>query len=294
MTPDSLKNHTLINRRFISFDETPIFYHYLKLAAEPRAVVLMVHGLGEHGGRYLPLAEHLSKFGIESVVMDLRGFGRSGGKKACVKHFSDYYKDLEALHLWIARTRKNTPLFILGHSFGGLIVSSYAASYGSAPVTGLILSSPLFGIAIPVPLWRNWLAIILSYCLPNLTQATMVNPELLTHDREILKQYDRDAHIFHKISARLYREMIKTIKQNSVIANALELPTLLLQAGEDYIVSKSESLKFYDQLQSPDKELKVYEGFYHEILNEIKRGEVYSQIQNWIFDRCDYFRIKEL
>lgn len=286
MIPNSVEQPVLFERRFISFDETPIFYKTLRSASEPNAVVLIIHGMGEHGGRYLPLAEYLSGIGIESLLMDLRGFGQSGGKKACVNRFLDYHRDLEALHLLISKTRKNSPIFILGHSFGGLIASSYAAFFTSAPLRGLILSSPLFGIAIPVPSWKSRFGLMMSYCFPDYAQTTKVNPKFLTHDEGITKKYEQDPYIFHKISARLYREMIKTINQKDAISKTLSLPTLLLQAGEDYIVSKGESLKFFDHLAAQDKELQVYEGFYHEILNEVKRAQVYSRIGNWVLDRC--------
>ena len=268
--------------QFISFDETPIHYYLLKPAGPPKAMVIIVHGMGEHGGRYRAFAEYLAGLGIQSFLPDLRGFGKSGGKRVCVRSFSDFQKDLHALHSWVSRNNKETPIFLLGHSFGGLVASSYLALCPHPKVSGLVLTSPIFGIAIPVPLWRHWFGILASYLLPGHTEATHVDPSVLTHDAEILRDYAKDPLIFHRVSTRLYRELYRMMNNKDRIARNLKNPVLVLQAGEDLIVSKEETLMFYEKIEAADKELEVYDGFYHEILNETRRDVVYSRIGFWI------------
>lgn len=268
--------------RFISFDETPIFYRRLKPPSPARGIVILLHGLGEHGGRYAHVGSFLAENGLESVAPDLRGFGKSGGSKGSVRHFSDYHKDLFILHSYIVRNHRALPIFLLGHSFGGLIASSYLAFHENAQTTGLILSSPLFGISIHVPQWRYLLGILASYLVPDFSQSSRVRPTFLTHDEAILADYLKDPYIYQRISARLFREMVRMIAKRNQIAHRISVPTLIVQAGEDYVVSKDETTRFFNLLKIKDKELTVYDHFYHEILNEVGREKVISRINAWI------------
>ena len=274
--------------RFVSFDETPIFYRYRATQEPLKGIVLMVHGMGEHGGRYQAFADYLAEMGLVSIVPDLRGFGRSGGKKVCLKRFTDFYKDLAALHSWAHRQYKETPLFLLGHSFGGLIVSSYSAFYPHPKVSGLILSSPIFGIAVPVPFWRHLLGVAASYLYPDYTQNSGLDPKTLTHDQAILEAYNKDLEIDHQISARLYRELVRQIARREEIAKNIHTPVLIVQAGEDKVVLKDRTVQFFNELNFQDKEMEIYPGFYHEVLNEIERPAVYSRIGRWILNHISH------
>ena len=275
----------MTDHRFVSFDETPIHYGVSKSSHAPKASVVVLHGLGEHGGRYSAFSNYLAGLGFDCYFPDLRGFGKSGGRRACVKSFSDYHKDLFALHSWIARNSKGAPIFLMGHSFGGLVASSYIALCKAPTIAGLVLSSPLFGIAIPVPPPVHWLTLLGSRLFPDFTGPSHVNPQFLTHDADILSAYGKDSLIFHRISARLYREIRGLISKRGAVAAAIKGPVLLLQAGEDHIVSKSAAIDFYHKIAAADKELEVYEGFYHEILNETRRQAVYSRIGQWLSKR---------
>ncbi len=272
--------------RFLSFDGTPLFYRrFLPADAPQKGVLVIVHGMGEHGGRYRHVAEFLGGLGFECVLPDLRGFGKSGGRRACVRSFSDFHRDLAALHHFIWRTEKELPFFLLGHSFGGLVTSSYLAEANTLKVRGLVLTSPIFGIAIPVPFWRHGVGVLSSYIAPNYTQPTAVNPALLTHDPDMLEAYGKDDLIFHRISARLYRELTHKIAERREIAARVRTPVLLLQAGQDHIVSKKEALYFYDNLGSEDKESEVYPDLFHEILNETDRQKILTRIGKWLTAR---------
>ena len=274
--------------RFVSFDETPIFYRHCRTKEPARAAVIIVHGMGEHGGRYTRLAGYLAGLGVESVIPDLRGFGQSGGRRACVKQFSDFHRDLDNLVLFISRTHRGTPLFLLGHSFGGLIASSYLAFCNPPKIGGLVLSSPIFGIALPIPLWRRMVAAAFSYLFPDFSQPSGVKPALLTHDVALIREYENDALIYHRVSARLYCELLAMIRRRASIAQRISSPVLLLQAGEDFVVSKEEALGFYDLLRADDKELEVYGGWYHELLNEVDREKVFSRIGLWILRHLNH------
>jgi lysophospholipase len=270
-------------KKHVSLDETPIFYRRVSAVGPVKAKAMLVHGMGEHGGRYLHLASYLSNLGVECVVPDLRGFGLSGGKRACIRQFSDFHQDMRALHAHCAK-ENTTPFFLIGHSFGGLIVSSYVAESSLKP-SGLILSSPIFGIAIPVPAWRHALGLTASYLFPDYKESSRVNPDKLTHDESIKAVYAQDKLIYHRISARLYRELTRMIQKSPEIAATINVPSLVLQAGDDFVVSKKAALDFFGHLASKDKELEVYDGFFHEIFNETGRQQVFARLGRWISDR---------
>lgn len=266
--------------RFVAFDGTPVFYRRSPAAGKPKAAVLVVHGMGEHGGRYRHVASFLSAAGLECFVPDLRGFGRSGGKRGTVRAFSDFLRDLEALRNIAERETAGVPVFLLGHSFGGLVCSEYTSA-GRKPA-GLVLTSPIFGIKIPVPLWRHALGIASSYVAPDYTQSTRVEPGMLTHDAAILEEYGRDALLHHRISSRLYRELVRAIARKNATAASIETPVLLLQSGSDAVVDAAAARAFFSALATPDKQLETYDDFYHEILNETGRARVLVRIGAWI------------
>jgi alpha-beta hydrolase superfamily lysophospholipase len=271
--------------RLISFDETPLFYRRFRPSGNPKAILLIVHGMGEHGGRYQVFAEYLGSFGIESAIPDLRGFGKSGGKRASARCFADFCGDLKAIHECIIRENKEIPLFLLGHSFGGLIASSYLVFHKTPKVKGLILSSPLFGIGLPVAFWRHWLGMLTSWFLPDYHQNTGVPMELLTHDAEAVRRYREDSLTDQRISSRLYRELVRMMARKKEIAEKLDLPVLIAQAEDDHIVSKTAVFQFYDCLKTQEKELEIYPGFYHEVLNELGKEKVFLRLANWILSK---------
>ncbi len=272
--------------RLISFDETPIFYRRFKPTATPaKGIVVIQHGMGEHGGRYGHVAAYLANLGLETISMDLRGFGLSGGRRCYARHFMNYCGDLGALHAFISRTNEGTPIFLLGHSFGGLVASAYLALQKHPKINGLILSSPIFGIALTVPGWRHTLGIIGALIFPTFTQSNSIKPPMLTHDTQVLSEYKKDPLIYHYVTARLYKELIFAMGLKKSIAQRIVEPVLVMQAGEDTVVSRQETVNFYELLNTADKELEVYEGFYHEILHEVEREKVLSRMGDWIEKR---------
>jgi alpha-beta hydrolase superfamily lysophospholipase len=271
--------------RFLSFDETPVFYRKYEAAGSAKAVVVILHGMGEHSGRYTHIASYLSEMGFEVYVPDLRGFGQSGGKRAAVRRFADYHNDLKALHSFIDRNRKGLPVFLFGHSFGGLICSSYAAFASGPRIKGLVLSSPIFGIAVPVPFWRKVLGLAASYVVPDFTQPNGVDPQKLTHDQDILAVYKKDTLLYRRISARLFRELIFMTGRRSAIASRVSCPTLIVQSGDDRVVSQAATQQFYDDLKAEDRRIVIYPDFYHEVLNETGREKVFSTVGQWLLER---------
>lgn len=273
------------DHRFVSFDKEIIFYRRHDLGRPCKAVAILVHGMGEHGGRYRELAEFLGQKDIACFIPDLRGFGLSGGKRGCVRRLSDYLRDLEVVGRLARQDLSALPFFVLGHSFGGLLAVSWVASSPEIQWRGLVLSSPNFGIAIRVPKWRQWLALVASAVLPDHTENNGVDEDTLTHDKAISLRYKKDPLLHHRISARLYRELVHQLAGADRIASAILCSSLILQAGDDRVVSKEATVRFFGRLGSTDKQLKVFEGLYHEILNETDRLAIFSLISSWMEQR---------
>ncbi len=255
-------------------------------AVNPRAIVQIVHGMGEHSGRYVELAEYLASRGFTCYLPDLRGFGKSGGKRGCVRRFEDYFLDLNSVRRAISSREGSLGTFFLGHSYGGLIVANYMAAHPAPPALGMVLSSPNFGIAIHVPAWRHFLGVAGSALFPDFTQPNRVDHKTLTHDLGHLKKHENDPLIHDRISARLYTELVSRIQSSEKTASGISIPTLILQAGEDYVVSREATERFYKALNSGDKTIEFFEGLYHEILNETSRQVIFSQISDWLSQRA--------
>lgn len=270
----------LTEHRLLSFDGTPLFYRTAAPEGAVKARVYVAHGMGEHGGRYLHMAQILSDHGMEAVIADWRGFGRSGGPRVYAKSYQDYHEDFAAIQDFIEKTREPRPFFLLGHSFGGLLMASYAAKKPQAK--GLILSSPLFGIYDEVPAWRHALGVAASFLAPRYAQKTNIRPEFLTHDPAVLSAYAQDTLIDHRISSRLYVEMLKLMNLRAQMAKKITCPVLILQAGEDRIIRLEKTRLFFEELASLDKRLEVFSGLYHEIFNEVDRRRIFEMVIEWI------------
>ena len=272
----------LSERRFISFDETPVFYRVIAPEDAVRGLVFVLHGMGEHGGRYEFFARHLAAHGFECWLPDLRGFGKSGGARGAVRRFSDYEKDLEAVYALAEKNHRGLPFYWIGHSFGGLLVSRMAALHRMPRLKALILSSPLFGIALPVPAPLDLLARADSFLAPGYAQSSGVPEEFLTHDVAIRAARAADPLVHSRITVRLYTEMKKALSESLKTAASIPYPALVLQAGDDRVVSKEKTAAFYSALPNEDKCLKIYENWYHEILNEAGREKVFALVADWL------------
>ncbi len=272
----------LSEHRFISFDRTPIFYRTVSPGQKSLATVVVIHGMGEHGGRYVNFATYLASEGYHVVMPDLRGFGLSGGARGCVGSFEEYYRDLDAI-VSVARQEFAHPkIFLMGHSFGGLVSFHYTVSRPETPFSGLVLSSPNFGISIKVPIWRHRLALMLAAIMPNLTQANRVNANYLSHDKKSVLKYRTDLLVHSKISAGLYRHLTRHMQSSIAAAKKLRVPSLFMQAGDEHIVSQPATERVFEAVLAEDKVLETYEGYYHEILNEQNSGIVYERVLSWL------------
>lgn len=214
---------------------------------------------------------------------DHRGHGKSGGKRGHVNSFDEYLADL---HRLIGIARESTPAlktFLIGHSLGGPIAPRYAQKY-PGELAGLILSGPAFRDKVASPA-KILLAKAISPIIPTFTAKTGLDPSLISRDREVVRKYVEDPMVHGVATARWYTEYRRAQDEAMQVASKLVLPTLILQGGADGIVDASATSEFFRKLASPDKTLRVYEGFYHEVLNEPGKESVLRDMDAWLTAR---------
>ena len=255
-----------------------------------RAQVLLVHGLGEHAGRYAPLAAELRDWGFAVRAYDQRGHGLSDGPRGGLTHDTALLDDLavviDATRSMQQRGQPGLPLILLGHSLGGLVASRFV-SLQLRPVDALVMSSPALDPGLSA--LQKVLVATLPAIAPNLRVNNGLAPRFLSHDPAVVAAYRADPLVHPKISARLAR-FIATAGPATVAAAAhWHVPTLLLYAGEDHLVNPAGSRAFAAAAASPHVppgtlSVQGFESLYHEIFNEAPTGvaAVRAALKAWL------------
>jgi len=241
-----------------------------------KAVLGIVHGLGEHSGRYQSVAEAFQTMGIGVVSYDQRGHGRTGGK---LPSFETLSSDIPQL-LVAMDAFGNAPKFLFGQSLGGGLVLHHAIAT-KPPVRGVIACSPLLATATEPPRWKLVLARLLRKLWPSFTLDSGINPRDLTHDPEEVQRYLNDPLVHHRISAALGWSMLQAGHWTLAHAGELSLPTLLMHGTQDRITSHAASRQFASDAGELCT-LRLWEGLYHDLHFEFNRGEVLACIRDWI------------
>ena len=265
----------------ISRDGTQLYYS-AACPPEARATVLIVHGYCEHGARYEHVMRFLAERGYEVAAFDLRGHGRSQGRRSHIDRFREYVDDVDAAVGWAtARTGVSRKLFLLGHSLGGLVVTSYLLEHPEG-LDGVVLSSPFLGFRVDVGRAKRLIGRSMSLVWPTLSLPTDIPAEDLSTDPEVGRAYERDPLVNKVATVRWFTETLA--QQRMVMERAREvlIPTLLLQAGADRIADAEVSQRFLGRLGATDQELKWYDDLYHEVLNEVRKGEVLVDLLEWL------------
>ena len=244
-----------------------------------RGACIFLHGFGDHSGRYQREAGWLAARGIATYALDLRGSGRSPGRRGHVSRFAQYLGDLVGLRRVVAAEAPG-PLLLFGHSHGGLIVLRYLESAPSG-LAGAIVTSPLIAVAMPVPGWKIALARVLADLLPWLPIPTGLVFEHLSHDPAVVDDVraDRDSH--QVMSPRAYLEMLAAQRALAVEAGRIAVPLFVGLAGDDRIVSTSAARAFADSLKG-DVTVRLYDGLFHEILKEPAAEALYGDLGRWL------------
>ncbi|WP_028399744.1 alpha/beta hydrolase [Ectobacillus panaciterrae] len=243
-------------------------------AEEAKAAIVIVHGAMEHHGRYLPLADMWTSKGYHVVMGDLPGHGTTSRRRGHINHFDEY---IEEVKVWIKEAQAyKLPLFLLGHSMGGLIVIRTLQETGME-VDGVILSSPCLGVLSQPPVYLRVASKVLNVVAPKLLVASNLTVEMATRNKEIRDAMENDSLYLRKVSVRWYSELVKGIKNAYKHQDKFpNVPLLLMQACEDKIVDKTVVRKWFDQLNINDKAYKEWEKCYHELFSEYEQNEVFA------------------
>jgi alpha-beta hydrolase superfamily lysophospholipase len=263
-----------------SLDGLKLFTQTWLPDTEPIALIYLIHGLGEHCGRYTHVAEFLTSHGLAVFSMDNRGHGQSGGERGHVNKFEDYMQDMDQL---IQAARNEYPLlpaFLYGHSLGGILVLNYALRR-RPDIRGVIATSPGLRTALEEQKAKIALSKLIASILPKLSIPTGLAPEQISHDPEVVKRYIEDPLVHDKGTPALAVNLLNSIEWVYQHAHEFPVPLLLMHGSEDQIAYARGSQEFASKVRG-DCTLKLWDGMAHETHNEPEKKEVLAYLWEWL------------
>jgi alpha-beta hydrolase superfamily lysophospholipase len=257
--------------------------------AQTRARLAIVHGYGDHAGRYEQFMTWLAgRGGVACHAVDLRGHGRSSGPRAYVNRWDEYLDDLGAfLALAELREPAHLPTFILGHSHGGLVVAVAAIRQRLATSAGCILCAPYFVNAVHVPWYKSVAARLANVCWPTLRLSSGVQVDMCSTDPAMLDDARQDPLLLRCATPRWYLGNVAAQHEAMTHADQFKRPLLVIQGDADPVADPRGAERFVDRAASTDKTLKWYPGFLHEPLREAARERVFADVLEWMAKRFD-------
>lgn len=264
----------------LSDDGLRLWFQEWTPEGKPLGAIALVHGLGEHAGRYQHLADTLNQEGYAFLTFDLRGHGRSEGQRGHTPSYDALMKDIALLLKQVRERFPEQNLFLYGHSLGGNLVLNYALRF-SAPLTGVIATSPWLKLAFEPAAFKLKMAGLMNRIWPSFTQKNELDAEALTHDQAIARAYETDPLVHTLISARLFQSVHAAGLWALEHADRFPLPLLLMHGSADRVTSCEASQEFAARL--PEQcTFKVWDGLYHELHNEPKWPAVVETITGWL------------
>lgn len=256
------------------------------LPESPRGLLLVVHGLFEHGGRHLNVAHYFTRRGYGCYAVDLRGHGRSPGRRVHVGRFDEFLWDLEAAQRLVRHGHPDLPMFLVGHSHGGLIVALYALRHPEG-LPGIVLSSPFMGFhASSKPSAAlGLLAQALSRIWPSVLLPVALDATAISHDKLVVEAYSNDPLVSRTASPRWLLEALAAMEEVHSEAPRLAVPALVMAAGDDRIVDAQATARFVQAAPPERIEYVRWNGLYHEIFNEFEKEDVFRRMESWLTAR---------
>ncbi len=262
-------------------DRLTFYFQSWEPAAEPKAIVCLVHGLGEHTGRYAHVAAALSEAGYALFGCDLRGHGRSDGPRGHTPSYETLMEDIGRL-LAEAQTRYGSkPQFLYGHSLGGNLVLNYALRRRPA-ITGVIATSPALRVPVYLPPAQVTLAKMMNRLWPAMQMVNGLDVNRLARDPAVIRAYTNDPLVHNKISVRLALSMLEAGEWALAHAGKFPVPLLLVHGTADTLTLAQGSQEFAAKVPAGRCTLKLWEGFYHETHNEPEKTQVLQFMLDWL------------
>ncbi|AGH96195.1 alpha/beta hydrolase [Pseudobdellovibrio exovorus] len=249
-----------------------------------KGTVFITHGQAEHSDCYQRLINALEGQGWNFIGWDLRGHGKSEGIRGYAKDFDEYVLDFNIFleHGLKLPEVQGKPVVLLAHSMGGLIQTCALTEKTSYSADAQILSSPLFGVAVEVPEWKDKGAGFVKALVPKLTLGNEIKTEQLTRDIDIMREYEQDTYRHNRISAGVYLGFKREFNRILSRATDIRIPTLMHISDNDPVVSSESALKFFDAIACENKTLKIFEGGKHELYNDTIRVDVYRVVIDFL------------
>ncbi len=258
-----------------------IYYQAWLPVGEVKAVLLVVHGLGEHSGRYMNVVNHFVPLGYAVYGLDHIGHGRSDGDREIVASFEDFTDTLTIYFKMVRDWQKDKPVFLLGHSLGGGIVSYYLIDH-QVDFKGAVISAPAVKVGDSISAFTISMSKVLSKLAPKMGVQAL-DPANISKDPKVVQAYVNDPLVFHGMTpARLAAETLSAMQRIGAEAGRISLPFIIVQGGEDKLVDPSGAQMLYDLASSTDKTIKIYPGLYHEVFNEPERDIVLKDVETWL------------
>lgn len=265
----------------ISDDKINLFFREIAPKGDVKAVICLVHGLGDHSGWFKELFKFFVSNNFAVLTFDLRGHGKSDGKRGDIPSYEALMKDI-ALLLSIAKEKfKEVPLFLYGHSFGGNQVLNYALRY-HPDIAGIIVSAPWLSLYSNPSKIKLYFTFLMSKIKPSFIVDNVVNGANLSHNPDIAINQGKDPLVHNFVSASLFTNAYKAGKWAIDNASNLNIPLLLFHGDSDKITSHVASEAFIKKAPYNLTTFKLWKGLYHSLHNEISNGEIFINIFNWI------------
>jgi len=248
---------------------------------EIKAVLFIVHGVGEYSARYTNVINRFVPLGYAVYGVDHIGHGKSEGEREMVSRFEDFTEPLITCRKMIAEAHPGVPVIIYGHSMGALITSFHLLDH-QADFKAAIISAPPVKVPASISPLTVTLGKVISTIAPKMGLIGL-DVYNLSHDKTVVDAYINDPLVFHgKMPARLSAEMLRAMMRVTAEANKIEIPLFILQGSADHLVDPSGAQMLYEKASSADKTLKVYEGLYHEVHNEPERELMFKDLEDWL------------
>ena len=257
-----------------------LYYQGWRPDTEPRAVVVLVHGIGEHSGRYSKVVEHLVPLGFAIYGLDHRGHGRSAGKRGHINSWSEFRSDLRTFVEWVWQQEPERPFFMLGHSMGGLMALDYGLHYPDQ-LQGVIASAPALAQS-GVSSLLVFMSKILSRIAPAMIVKTGLPAESISRDPAVVQAYRDDPLVHGYASPRLGTELSATMERTMERANQWRIPLLIVHGSADALVPPASSQTFFERVPIADKQRIEYEGAYHEVHNGPDSDQEMAALAHWL------------
>lgn len=248
---------------------------------KPKAILLLIHGLGEHSSRYQHVAEYFTHKGIGILTCDRVGHGKSGGKRGHTAKYAHLFDDIEKLHAEATRRQAGVPVFLYGHSMGGGLVLDYLLNKKHTGLKGVIATSPMLEAAFEEPKLLLTVARFVRPVYPGFSQDNGLELQQLSKDPLVIEAYEQDPLVHSKITVETALGMIDSGQNSLKIVSQLKTPLLLLHGDQDGITSHKATERFANRANG-DVTLKIWEGGYHELHNDPEKLEFLDYIYNWI------------